>query len=70
MTIDKMIDDLVQIRDEIGGDHEVAVVRIGCGENDYIIPDYGICGNFTDQNGNNFKCAFLGKTGGSKFVEK
>ena len=70
MTIDEMINDLQRMKNEVGGDALVAVVRLGYGENDYIIPDYGITGHFEDQNQYKFRCAFVGKTGGSEFTEK
>ena len=69
MTIDEMIDYLQRMKNDVGGNAEVAVVRLGYGENDYIIPDYGITGHFEDQNQYKFKCAFIGKTGGSEFTE-
>jgi hypothetical protein len=49
MTIDKMIQELEKMRAKIGGEHEVPVVRINYGENDYIIPDFGTIGDFVDQ---------------------
>ena len=36
MTIDEMIADLQRMKNEVGGDALVAVVRLGYGENDYI----------------------------------
>lgn len=70
MTIDKMIEELEAIREEIGGDHEVAIVRTNYGENDYLVPEYGIIGNFVDQDGSCFRCAFIANIGGEEFTEK
>lgn len=70
MTIDKMIDELEAIRCEIGGNHEVAVVGVGFGENDYLIPEYVICGDFVDQDKNEYGCAFIANAGGEEFTEK
>lgn len=69
MTIDKMIDTLTVLKGKVGGDEEVPVVRIDYGENDYIIPDFAVCGNFCDQDGNEFKCALVGSEGGEEFAK-
>lgn len=65
-----MIDELKAIREKIGGDHEVPVVQIDYGENDYIIPNRVITGDFVDQDGYEFKCALIGKIGGEEFSER
>ena len=63
-----MINELQKMKAKIGGDHQVPVVGT-MGENDYIIPDFGTVGEFTDQDGNEFKCALVGDTGGEEFTE-
>ena len=70
MTIDKMIQELEKMRAKIGGEHEVPVVRINYGENDYIIPDFGTIGDFVDQDGYEFKCALVGEMGGEEFTSE
>lgn len=71
MTIDKMMDELLAIRDEIGGDHEVAVViNNNHGENDYFIPKYGMIDNVNDLNGNTFKCVFVSEKVGEEQNDK
>ena len=67
MTIDEMIDELQKMKAKIGGEHQVPVVGL-MGENDYIVPDFGTVGKFTDQDGNEFKCALVGNTGGEEFT--
>ena len=69
MTVNQMIKELENIKDKIGGDHEVPVVRINYGENDYIIPEFATIGNFEDQDGKEYKCALIGKMGGEEFTE-
>lgn len=69
MTIDKMIKALTILKEKVGGDEEVPVMAT-FGENDYIVPSYAVVGDFEDQDGNEFKCAFIGDEGGEEFSEK
>lgn len=70
MTIDEMLLELERMRDVVGGDKQVAVVRVGCGENDYIVPAYGIVGKFEDQDRRTFRCALIGDECGEEFTRK
>lgn len=69
MTIDKMIEALTVLKEKVGGDEEVPVMST-FGENDYIVPSYAVAGDFEDQDGNEFKCAFIGGSGGEEFTER
>ena len=69
MTIDKMIKALTVLKEKVGGDAEVPVMAT-FGENDYIVPEYAIVGNFVDQDGDEYKCAFIGETGGEELTER
>ena len=70
MSIDKMIESLNKMRDIVGGSQEVAVMVMNHGENDYIVPEYPIVGDFEDQDSMQFKCAFVGRAGGEEFTAK
>jgi hypothetical protein len=71
MSIDEMIETLQSFKDKLGsGKEEVPVVRINYGENDYFIPSFGLIGDFTDQDNNEFKCALIANIGGEEFTEK
>lgn len=70
MTIDNMIETLQRLKERVGGEEEVPVVRINYGENDYIMPDFAVSGNFIDQDGNTFRCALVGKYGGEEFTKE
>lgn len=64
-----MITKLTELREKVGGDQQVPCVILGWGENDYVIPEYATVGEFTDQDGESYKCAFVGKYGGEEFTE-
>lgn len=70
MTIKEMINQLELAAEEVGADKEVVCVLAGWGENDYSIPSYVVVGDFTDQDGAEIKCAFVGDVGGSEFTRK
>lgn len=70
MTIDEMISHLQLMKEKVGGEAEVAVVRINYGENDYIVPKFGVVGDFEDQDGYEYRAAFVGEIGGEEFTEK
>ena len=71
MTIDQLINELIDAKQKLGtGDVEVPVVRIGYGENDYTVPDKVLTGDFVDQDGCQYQCALVGKSGGEEFTEK
>lgn len=40
------------------------------GENDYIVPEYAVIGGLVDQDCDEYKCAFIGSSGGEKFTER
>lgn len=69
MTIDKMLEALTALKEKVGGDAEVPVMAT-YGENDYIVPEYPVIGDLRDQDGNEFKCAFIGSMGGEELTEK
>lgn len=68
MTIDKMIEVLTKMKERVGGDQEVAVMGT-FGENDYLEPDYGVVEDMEDQDGYEFKCAFICGSGGSELTK-
>lgn len=70
MSIDEMISQLQMMKEKVGGEAKVVVVRINYGENDYIIPDFGVVGDFEDQDGYEYKAALVGEIGGEEFTEK
>lgn len=69
MTIDKMIEALTILKEKVGGDAEVPVMAT-FGENDYIVPEYAVIGDFVDQDGDEYRCAFIGSSGGEEFTER
>jgi len=69
MTIGEVIAQLTAAAEQVGEDADVAVVRVDCGENDYIVPSYVVAGDFEDQDGNTFKCAIVGEDGGEEFTK-
>lgn len=69
MTIKKMIEELEKMAEEVGDDAEVPVMTT-YGENDYVIPKYGVIAELEDQDGNTFKCALIGSEGGSELSEQ
>lgn len=68
MTIEKMIDELKKLKDLVGANEEVPVVAT-FGENDFIVPEYAVAGDFTYQDGEHYKCALIGSVGGEEFTE-
>ena len=70
MTIDKMIAALNVLKERVGGDARIPTVLAGRGENDYIEAIYPVVGNFRDQDGETFKCAFVGHCGGEEFTRR
>ena len=70
MTIDDMIASLEALKEKVGGGESIVVVGVGFGENDYLEPSYPVAGDFEDQDGNHFKCAFVAGCGGSEFTRK
>lgn len=70
MKIKKLIDQLSKMMNVVGEDAEVPVLRYGIGENDYIIPSFGVVADLEDQDGNKFKCALIGSEGGEELTKK
>ena len=69
MTIDKAIELLIKAKEQIGGNEEFVVMST-FGENDYIKPDILVSGDLEDQDGNEFKVAFVGESGGEELTVK
>lgn len=70
ITIDGMISALNALKEKVGGEQRIVVVSVGFGENDYMLPSYPVAGDFVDQDGEGFKCAFIASCGGSEFTRK
>lgn len=69
MTIQEIIETLKDMGDQVGYDQEVPVM-LTFGENDYIVPSFGIVADLRDQDGREFKCALIGGEGGSELTKK
>lgn len=65
-----MIASLEALKEKVGGGESIVVVGVGFGENDYLEPSYPVAGDFEDQDGNHFKCAFVAGCCGSEFTRK
>ena len=65
-----MIKCLSKMKEKIGGEAEVPFMISWSGENDYAIPDYPVICDISDQNGTEYKCAFICGEGGTELGEK
>jgi len=70
MTIDQMIVALNAIKEKVGGGERIPIVLVGWGNTDYVEASHPIVGDFCDQNGETFKCAFVGGLEGTEFTRK
>ena len=68
MKIQKMIEELTRMMEVVGKDAEVPVMRSDFGENDFVIPKFGVIGDLEDQDGRKFKCALIGDDGGEELT--
>ena len=48
MKIQKMIEELTRMMEVVGKDAEVPVMRSDFGENDFVIPKFGVIGDLED----------------------
>ena len=67
MTIDEGIKYLQKAKELVGGDEEFVVMST-FGENDYIKPDFMVCEDLEDQDGSEYRCTFIGSTGGEELT--
>ena len=70
MKLEKMIEELTKMMEIVGKDAEVPVMMFNYGENDYIIPKFGVIANLEDRDGKKFKCALIGEDGGEELTKE